>query len=149
MITQAWAARCTTGQRVAHAMGTAMVPLIAVPLTTCAGLPVGRRRHRGRPHRPVLCALFLVVMGFAELAVACLFRLSVPDSRAIVFTGATHNSLVVLPLALPDTLTIAAVGAVTDSLIEVLGMVIYVRVVPRLLPPHHRPPTEQDVAHGQ
>ncbi|WP_432421179.1 hypothetical protein [Nocardia cyriacigeorgica] len=80
--------------------------------------------------------LFLVVMAFAGLAVARLFRLDVADSRAIVFTGATRNSLVVLPLALalPDELAIAAVVVVAQTLVEVVGMVIYVRAVPRLLP---------------
>lgn len=64
------------------------------------------------------------------------------DGRAIVFTGATRNSLVVLPLALalPDTLAVAAVVVVTQTLVEVIGMVVYVRTVPRLLPaPSARP----------
>jgi hypothetical protein len=52
--------------------------------------------------------------------------------------GATRNTLVVLPLAfaLPDALTIAAVVVVTQTLVEVVGMEIYVRMVPRLLPDH-------------
>ncbi len=80
--------------------------------------------------------IFLVVMAFAGVAVARVFRLDVPAGRAIVFTGATRNSLVVLPLALalPDQLAIAAVVVVTQTLVEVVGMVIYVRAVPRLLP---------------
>lgn len=53
-----------------------------------------------------------------------------------MFTGATRNSLVVLPLALalPDRLAIAAVVVVTQTLVEVAGMVVYVRAVPQLLP---------------
>ena len=39
-----------------------------------------------------------------------------------------------LGLALPDALTIAAVAIVTQTLVEVIGMVIYVRVIPWLLP---------------
>lgn len=81
-------------------------------------------------------ALFLVVMAFAGLGVARLFRLDAPAGRAIVFTGATRNSLVVLPLALalPDALAVAAVVVVTQTLVEVIGMVVYVRAVPRMLP---------------
>lgn len=81
-------------------------------------------------------AVFLVVMAFAGVAVARAFGLDVAAGRAIVSTGATRNSLVVLPLALalPDELAIAAVVVVTQTLVEVLGMVIYVRAVPRLLP---------------
>jgi arsenite transporter len=44
--------------------------------------------------------LFLTVMAVAGRAVARQFRLDAPAGRAIVFTGATRNSLVVLPLAL-------------------------------------------------
>jgi hypothetical protein len=51
---------------------------------------------------------FPVVMPFVGKAVARLF----PTSRAIVFTGATHNSLVLL-LALLDNLAFAAVLVVT------------------------------------
>jgi ACR3 family arsenite transporter len=79
---------------------------------------------------------FLIVMAFAGKLIGRLYRLDVPASRAIVFTGATRNSLVVLPLALAlsDTLAVAAVVVVTQTLIEVLGMIAYVRLVPRLIP---------------
>jgi ACR3 family arsenite efflux pump ArsB len=88
---------------------------------------------------PVYVA-FLIVMAFAGRVVARLFRLSAPASRAVVFTGATRNSLVVLPLALalPDDLAVAAVVVVTQTLVEVIGMVAYVRLVPRLVPDQDR-----------
>jgi len=75
-------------------------------------------------------------MALAGWVVARLFRLDPLGGRAIVFTGATRNSLVVLPLALalPDAYAIAAVVIVTQTLVEVIGMVTYVRAVPRLLP---------------
>jgi ACR3 family arsenite transporter len=78
--------------------------------------------------------VFLVVMAGLGVAVARLFRLTPRDGRAIVFTGATRNSLVVLPLALalPDAFGVAGIVIVTQTLVEVVGMVIYVRVVPRL-----------------
>lgn len=81
-------------------------------------------------------AVFLCVMAFAGRAVARAFRLGVPASRAVVFTGATRNSLVVLPLALalPDPLAAAAAVVVAQTLVEVLGMLAYVRLVPRLVP---------------
>ncbi|GAA0658878.1 hypothetical protein GCM10010193_07040 [Kitasatospora atroaurantiaca] len=80
--------------------------------------------------------IFLVVMAFAGKAVARLIRLDSGAGRAIVFTGATRNSLVVLPLALapPGDLAVAAVVVVTRTLVEVLGMVTFVRLVPRLVP---------------
>lgn len=79
--------------------------------------------------------VFLVVMAFAGLLVARMFRLDPPSGRAVVFSGATRNSLVVLPLALAlaltDQLAVAAVVVVTQTLV---GMVVYVRLVPRLVP---------------
>ncbi|WP_416904449.1 bile acid:sodium symporter [Micromonospora echinospora] len=137
-LTQAWAARRPVGRRTADAAGTAMVPLMAATLLTVVASQVPKLGDGLADVVRVVpfYVLFLVVMAFAGLGVARLFRLRVPEGRAIVFTGATRNSLVVLPLALalPDTLAIAAVVIVTQTLIEVVGMVIYVRAVPRLLP---------------
>lgn len=139
-LTQGWAARRPVGRRVADALGTTMVPLMAATLLTVVASQVPKLGDGLAEVARVVpfYVVFLVVMAFAGLAVAHVFRLDVPASRAIVFTGATRNSLVVLPLALalPDTLAIAAVVVVTQTLVEVVGMVIYVRAVPRLLPAH-------------
>ncbi|WP_043537242.1 bile acid:sodium symporter [Saccharomonospora cyanea] len=137
-LTQGWAARRATGQRVADAVGTTMVPLMAATLLTVVASQVPKLGDdlAAVAHVVPFYVLFLVAMAIAGLAVARLFRLDVPAGRAIVFTGATRNSLVVLPLALalPDQLAVAAVVVVTQTLVEVVGMVVYVRVVPRLLP---------------
>ncbi|MEV0057541.1 bile acid:sodium symporter [Saccharopolyspora shandongensis] len=137
-LTQAWAARRKAGRRVADMVSALMVPLMAATLLTVAASQVPKLGDGLATVARVVpfYVLFLVVMAFAGRAVARLFRLDVPDGRAIVFTGATRNSLVVLPLALalPDALAIAAVVVVTQTLVEVVGMVIYVRAVPRLLP---------------
>ncbi|MCM6762500.1 bile acid:sodium symporter [Rathayibacter sp. ZW T2_19] len=79
---------------------------------------------------------FLVVMIAAGLGVARLFRLEYSAARALVFSGATRNSLVVLPLALalPASLALAPVVVVTQTLVELVGMVVLVRLVPRLAP---------------
>ncbi|MFC5745800.1 arsenic resistance protein [Actinomadura rugatobispora] len=137
-LTQAWAARRPAGRRAADAAGTAMVPLMAATLATVVASQVpelGGDLAAVARVVPFYVA-FLVVMAFAGLGVARLFRLDVPAGRAIVFTGATRNSLVVLPLALalPDTLAVAAVVVVAQTLVEVIGMVVYIRAVPRLLP---------------
>ncbi|WP_431710360.1 arsenic resistance protein [Glutamicibacter uratoxydans] len=83
-----------------------------------------------------LYAGFLAIMVFLGLWVARLFGVDIPTARALVFSGATRNSLVVLPLALalPASLAIAPAVVVTQTLVELLGMVLLVRLVPRLLP---------------
>lgn len=137
-LTQAWAARHRTGRRVADAMGAAMVPLMAATLLTVVASQLPKLDDNlGDVARVVpFYVLFLLVMAFAGRAVARLFTLDVPSGRAVVFTGATRNSLVVLPLALslPDPLAVAAVVVVTQTLVEVVGMVVCVRAVPRLIP---------------
>jgi len=52
---------------------------------------------------------------------------------ALAFSGTTRNSLVVLPLALalPDAL--APIVVVTQTLVELIVMVVYVRLLPRLI----------------
>ncbi|WP_326705474.1 arsenic resistance protein [Streptomyces cyaneofuscatus] len=135
---QAWAGRREGGRKVSDAATTTMVPLMAATLLVVVASQVPKVGGNLTDVAAVVpfYAVFLVVMAFAGKAVARLFRLDVPGGQAVVFSGATRNSLVVLPLALalPDAYAIAAVVVVTQTLVEVVGMVLYVRAVPRLLP---------------
>ncbi|MCB5163897.1 bile acid:sodium symporter [Streptomyces bambusae] len=135
---QAWAARRPAGRQVADAATTTMVPLMAATLLTVVASQIPRLGDARTDVAALIpfYAAFLVVMAFAGKAVARLFRLDTGAARAIVFTGATRNSLVVLPLALslPEALAPAAAAVVTQTLVEVLGMPAYVRLVPRLVP---------------
>ncbi|MFR9806698.1 arsenic resistance protein [Pseudonocardia sp. RS010] len=140
--TQAWAARSRTGQRVADRAGTLMVPLMVATLLVVVASQVpalGGDLSAVAAVAPFY-VIFLVVMAPLGMVVARLFRLGPPEGRAIVFTGATRNSLVVLPLALalPDVFAVAAVVVVAQTLVEIIGMVGYVRLVPRLLPATRR-----------
>ncbi|GAA1677918.1 hypothetical protein GCM10010977_29450 [Citricoccus zhacaiensis] len=53
-----------------------------------------------------------------------------------MFSGATRNSLVVLPLvlALPAAYDLAPLVVVTQTLVELIIMVLFVRLIPRLIP---------------
>ena len=137
-IVQAWGRRQPAGDAVAGAFGSIMVPLMAATLLVVVASQVPKLDGNFGAIGQVVpfYVSFLIVMAFAGWLVARVFRLDVAGARAIVFTGATRNSLVVLPLALalPDQLAVAPVVIVTQTLIEVIGMVIYVRLVPRLLP---------------
>ncbi|MBM7501191.1 ACR3 family arsenite efflux pump ArsB [Brachybacterium muris] len=63
-------------------------------------------------------------------------RLDTTSTRAVMFSVATRNSLVVLPLALalPDALAITPLAVVTQTLVELIAMVILVRIVPAVVP---------------
>ena len=129
----AWLTQTWAGERVG-AISTTMVPLMAATLFAVVASQVPKLGDLEQVLGVVpFYVAFLLVMAFAGVAVARLFRLDVASGRAIVFTGATRNSLVVLPLALSLS-DLAAVVVVTQTLVEVIGMVIYMRVVPRLLP---------------
>ncbi|WP_460581673.1 arsenic resistance protein [Gordonia jinhuaensis] len=137
-LTQAWAARKSAGQQFASGAGKLMVPLMMAVLFTV----VASQIPRVTDDLGYVVALipfyitFLVVMAGAGVVFTRVFRLDISSRRAIVFSGATRNSLVVLPLALalPSGYELAAVAVVTQTLVEVLGMVVYIRVIPRLLP---------------
>ncbi|NJQ03095.1 arsenic resistance protein [Streptomyces zingiberis] len=135
---QAWAALRPAGRRVSAAAGTTMVPLMAAVLLTVVASQLPKLGDRLTDVAAVIpvYVVFLVVMAFAGKGVAALFRLDAPAGRAVVFTGATRNSLVVLPLALalPDAFAVAAAVVVAQTLVEVVGMVACVRLVPRLVP---------------
>lgn len=80
-------------------------------------------------------AVFLAAMIFLGAALARLWRLPASRARAVAFSGATRNSLVVMPLAiaLPAGMEITAAVIVAQTLVEVVGMAICVRAVPALI----------------
>jgi ACR3 family arsenite efflux pump ArsB len=75
-------------------------------------------------------------MPYAGRAVARLFGLETGAARAVVFSGGTRNSLVVLPLAfaVPEAGALLPAVMVTQTLVELVAMLVYVRWVPRLVP---------------
>lgn len=116
----------------------AMVPLMMLSLAVVVASQiagVGRQLGALLLAIPVyiLFAAVMVPIGAAAGKVA---RIDVPGRRAIVFSGATRNSLVVLPLvlALPAAFDLAPLVVVTQTLVELIVMVVFVRLIPRLLP---------------
>ncbi|PAL16906.1 arsenic resistance protein [Micrococcus luteus] len=129
-----------TAAGVVRGFTVAMVPLMVVTLFTVVASQI-----RGVGERlPALAAVVPLFVAFAVVMVALgvvaarWARLDVPAGRALVSSGATRNSLVVLPLALalPASLDPAPLVVVTQTLVELGAMVSLVRLVPRLLPLH-------------
>ena len=132
--TQAW----TAGARVKRTVDQLPVVLMALTLLVVVASQFPRVRDDIDQIAGVipLYVAFLVIMAAVGWALARRARFEPASARALVFTGATRNSLVVLPLALAldDAYALTAAVIVTQTLVEVLGMVVYVRVIPRLLP---------------
>lgn len=79
--------------------------------------------------------LFLLGAGCVGLALGSVLRLDAGAKTATTFSLATRNSFVVLPfaLALPVGFELAVVAVVVQSLVELFGMIVYLRVVPMLV----------------
>lgn len=141
-LTQALARRAAPGRVLIAVMQALMVPLMMATLAVVVGSQiVGVRQELGALMAVVpLYAAFLIVMVPVGLLAARQARLDVPATRAVVFSGATRNSLVILPLALalPDPLALAALVVVTQTLVELIGMVLYVRFMPLIVPAARR-----------
>ncbi len=139
LLTERWAKSNRTGERWASAMGWLPVPFMALTLlvVVASQIPkIGDSLGRVAGVVPVYVA-FLVVMALAGVAVARAFGLATKEGRALVFTGATRNSLVVLPLALalPASFDLTPAVVVTQTLVELAGLLVYVRLVPGWLLP--------------
>jgi ACR3 family arsenite transporter len=134
-----WLARHRpAGRAIESLMQALMVPLMMATLAVVVGsqvAAVGAQAAALLKVVPIYLA-FLVIMVAIGVFVARVMRLEVPAGRALVFSGVTRNSLVVLPLALalPDSLALVPLAVVTQTLIELIGMVVLVRLVPRLVP---------------
>ena len=136
--TEALAARHRTGRVITVGMTAAMVPLMAATLFVVVGSQVPKLEGRFDEVVTVVPIYvgFLVAMAFLGVAAARVAGLDTGRARALAFSGATRNSLVVLPLALalPVAYAITPAIVVTQTLVELVGMLVYIRVVPRLVP---------------
>lgn len=136
--TETLATRHRAGGMITTGMTAAMVPLMAATLFVVVGSQVSEIEDRLADVVTVvpIYAAFLAVMAVVGSAAARVARLDFARARALVFSGATRNSLVVLPLALalPAGFAITPAIVVTQTMVELVGMLVYIRLVPRLVP---------------
>ena len=131
--------RATRSAGVARALpvlGLLPVPATALVLfvVVAAVVPqLGQAREAAVGVLPVYVA-FALLAPLAGWLVARLFQLEAPAGRAVAFSGATRNSLVVLPLALsvPGALPLLPAIIVAQTLVELLAELVYVRAIARL-----------------
>ena len=129
-LTQALAARTRLGRAVVATGLAAMVPLMMLTLAVVVGSQVAAvAGSLGALVAvvPVFVA-FAVVLTVLGVAAGRIARLDLPSRRAVVFSGVTRNSLVVLPLALalPPAFGLTPLVVVTQTLIELMVMVALV-----------------------
>lgn len=152
-LTEMWAERSSTGKSWQETMGWLPVPMMGATLFVVIASQLPRVQDSiGQIAGvvPVYVA-FLVIMPLLGRLAAGLFRMDVGESRALVFTSVTRNSLVVLPLALalPVGYELAPAVVVTQTLVELTGMVVLTRVVPAwLLPEPPKPISLPEMVRG-
>ena len=135
-LVQTWAARSKTGERVSSGLGLAPVPATALVLfiVVAAVMPqLGQTLDRTLSVVPVYVA-FSVLAPLIGWAVSRLAGLTPEAGRAVAFSAGTRNSLVVLPLALvvPGAIPLVPAIIVTQTLIELLAELVYIRGIPGL-----------------
>ncbi|MCT2035703.1 bile acid:sodium symporter [Helcobacillus massiliensis] len=146
-LTQAWAARSHAAQRWAVAADAAMVPLMMLTLAVVTASQIGGVTEQlGRLAVLIpIYAVFALVMVSVGVAAGRAVRLDGAGRRALVFSGVTRNSLVVLPLALalPPAFALAPVAVLTQTLVELVVMVVMVAVLERRPVTERRPVLER------
>lgn len=114
------------------------VPAMATVLLVVIGSQiafVAREIEQLLPVIPVYLGFMLLAPVVGALT-ARAFRLPAVTARSVTFSSATRNSLVVLPLALAlpeDMRMLAAAAIITQTLIELVCELIYIRVIPALV----------------
>lgn len=135
-LTELWAKNHGSGAKFADAMAWGPVPLMALTLFLVIGAEIPRIQNAFSDVLAIvpIYVAYVLIAPVVGLAVARLFALASGASRALMFSVGTRNSLVVLPLALaaPFDGGLVAAIVVTQTLVELLAELTYIKLVPRL-----------------
>lgn len=137
----AWATERRTewvGRALIDRLAWMPVPLLALVVFLIAAAQVAAVRASLPLLGAVLPAFVLYLGGALALGLGLGRLLDLPAraARTLAFSLGTRNSFVVLPLALalPAEWQVTTVVIVSQSLVELFGMLAFLRLVPRLLP---------------
>ncbi|MCU1711243.1 arsenic resistance protein [Xanthomonas hortorum pv. pelargonii] len=135
-ILQSAAKRSSAAARLSDWGGVLPVPATALVLTiviAAVAPQLGPALKAASSALPFYIA-FAIVAPALGLVVGRILGLAAPANRALAFSSATRNSLVVLPLALtvPGALPIVPAVIVTQTLVELVAMLVYIRLLPRI-----------------
>ena len=138
-LTERWAGRALGRAEKVARLGWLPVPLLALVVFLIAASQGEALAHSLPLIDEVLVAFLLFLLGatICGIVLGRLFRLPVAQARTLLFSVTTRNSFVVLPfaLALPPAWGAAAIVIVFQSLVELLGMLALLWLVPRRLVP--------------
>ncbi|KRE89712.1 arsenic resistance protein [Frateuria sp. Soil773] len=135
-VCQAWAARALAGEMAVRILGLLPVPATAAVLfvVVAAVAPqLGLALDAVRAVVPIY-VVFAIVAPLLGWAAGRGWRLPTEQGRAVAFSSATRNSLVVLPLglAIPDAVPLIPAVIVAQTLVELVSELVYVKLLSRL-----------------
>jgi ACR3 family arsenite transporter len=132
-LVQVWGRRSQMAGRIVPALGLLPVPATALVLLLVAAAVVPRMGAEVLRVVPVYVA-FAILAPAIGWGVGRLFKLEAPAGRAVAFSTATRNSLVVLPLAftVPGAMPLLPAIILTQTLVELVSELIYIRVLRKL-----------------
>lgn len=138
VISQVWAKKRDFGMKVLDFTAWFPVPFMALVLIVVVASQIGRVYSDWALIVRVIpiYVLFLIITPFISRFLAHIFKLDKGAGRALIFSTGTRNSLVVLPLALalPESwATLAAAVIVTQTITELIGELIYIRIIPSFI----------------
>lgn len=138
LLTQFWAKRQRAAAAWLRTTARLPMPFMALVLLLVVASQIGRIEEyfpMALQAVPIYVAFMLIVPLLVRLLVRP-FGLNARAGRALIFSAGTRNSLVVLPLALalPETWVAVPAIVVTQTLVELTGELLYIRLVPKLLP---------------
>lgn len=128
--------KTTWGSRVGNALGALPVPstaLVLIVIIGAFGAQIGLAKEAVTEALPVF-VVFALVAPLIGWICAKLLNLEIKMTRAIMFSAATRNSLVVLPLALaiPGAVPVLPAVIITQTFVELLSEIAYIRTIPWL-----------------
>lgn len=138
LLTQWWSKRQPQGERVLHATAWLPVPFMALTLFVVVASQISKLYTSFDFIRQVIpvYAAYMAITPIIARIVSRIFRLDTGAGRALIFSAGTRNSLVVLPfaLALPEPLNgVVSAVIVTQTIVELIGELLYIRLVPKVL----------------
>ncbi|MBH0156358.1 arsenic resistance protein [Fictibacillus sp. 5RED26] len=136
VLTQLWARKQTIGDKALNMTAWLPVPFMALVLFVIVASQIGKVYNDFNSIVQVvpIYLFFLIIMPIVSRFIARVFTLDIGAGRALIFSMGTRNSLVVLPLALalPESWrTLAAAVIVTQTIVELIGELIYIKIVPK------------------
>lgn len=138
LLTQWWGRKKTTGAKALDITAWLPVPFMALVLLVVVASQIGKvYSDFGLIVRVIpIYVLFLIITPFVSRFIVYMFKLDKGAGRTLIFSVGIRNSLVVLPLALAlpgDWATLTAAVIVTQTIVELIGALFYIKAVPKLI----------------